>query len=81
MTGSPREGPRAPGVHYEISVEGGLDERWSAWFDGLSVTSDEPGRSTISGVVDDQSALHGLLGKIRDLGLTLISVRRIGWQP
>jgi hypothetical protein len=65
--------------HYQIRVEGVLDARWSAWFDGLGVTSDEPGQTTITGPVVDQASLHGLLTKIRDLGLPLISVHRI--QP
>jgi hypothetical protein len=63
-------------VHYEIRVNGVLGSRWSAWFDGLQVTSDEHGQTTIAGPVADQAALHGLLAKIRDLGLELLSVRR-----
>jgi hypothetical protein len=64
-------------VHYEIRVRGVLDDGWSAWFDGLRVTSDEHGQTTIVGAVADKAALHGLLAKIRDLGLELLSVRRI----
>jgi hypothetical protein len=63
-------------VHYEIRVNGVLDGGWSAWFDGLQVTSDERGQTTIAGPVVDQAALHGLLAKVRDLGLELLSVRR-----
>jgi hypothetical protein len=63
-------------VHYEIRVNGVLDSGWSAWFDGLRVTSDQHGQTTIAGPVTDQAALHGLLAKIRDLGLELLSVRR-----
>jgi hypothetical protein len=63
-------------VHYEIRVRGVLDGGWSAWFDGLRVTSDEPGQTLIAGPVTDQAALHGLLAKIRDLGLELLEVRR-----
>jgi len=58
-----------PSAHYEITVRGILDPRWSAWFDGLHLTSDAAGRTTISGPVADQAALHGLLARIRDLGL------------
>jgi hypothetical protein len=59
---------------YEIRVKGILDERWTAWFEDLQVTSD--GEDTvIAGPVADQAALHGLLTKARDLGLFLISVR------
>jgi hypothetical protein len=64
-------------MHYEIRIQGVLDARWSAWFDGLRVSSDEPGQTTIAGPVGDQAALHGLLAKVRDLGLPLVSVRRI----
>ena len=65
-----------PPVRYEITVEGVLEPRWSAWFDGLQLASDAAGRTTITGPVADQAALHGLLTKIRDLGLTLLVVRR-----
>lgn len=67
--------PGGPG-RYEIRVDAVLDERWGDWFGGLQVSSD--GRQTvISGLLPDQPALHGLLAKIRDLGLSLISVRRL----
>jgi hypothetical protein len=63
--------------HYEIRVRGGLDRRWATWFDGmvLSTASDQGAdATTIRGPVPDQAALHGVLQKIRDLGLPLISV-------
>jgi hypothetical protein len=63
-------------VHYEIRVNGALDTGWSAWFDGLEVTSDDRGETVIAGPVTDQAALHGLLTKVRDLGLELLEVRR-----
>jgi hypothetical protein len=63
-------------VHYEIRVNGVLDSRWSAWFDGLQLTSDQSGQTSIAGPVTDQAALHGLLAKVRDLGLELLEVRR-----
>lgn len=63
-------------MHYEIWVRGVLDSGWSAWFDGLQVTSDERGQTVIAGSVVDQAALHGLLAKVRDLGLELLEVRR-----
>jgi hypothetical protein len=63
-------------VHYEIRVNGVLGHGWSAWFDGLQVTSDERGQTTIAGPIADQAALHGLLAKVRDLGLELLEVRR-----
>jgi hypothetical protein len=62
--------------HYQIRVKGVLDGRWSAWFDGLQVTSDQRGQTSIAGRVTDQTALHGLLAKVRDLGLELLEVRR-----
>jgi hypothetical protein len=63
-------------AQYEIRIEGVLDSRWADWFGGLHVQSD--GRQTvISGLLADQPALHGLLVKVRDLGLCLISVRRL----
>ena len=65
-------------VRYEIRVEGVLDAGWSAWFDGMEVAGDERSRqTTITGPVVDQAALHGLLAKVLDLGLPLISVRRL----
>jgi hypothetical protein len=63
-------------VHYEIRVNGVLDSGWSAWFDGLQVISDQHGQTIIAGPIADQAALHGLLAKIRDLGLELLEVRR-----
>ncbi len=61
---------------YEIRVDGVLDGRWAAWFEGLHVRNDGS-QTLISGQVADQAALHGVLNKIRDLGLVLISVSRL----
>lgn len=61
---------------YEIRVKGILDGRWAAWFEDLQVSSDGE-ESVISSTVADQAALHGLLAKVRDLGLFLISVRHL----
>ncbi len=61
---------------YEIRVKGVLDGRWSEWFDGMTVSSDASGETTLTGPVADQAALHGLLTKVRDLGIPLVSVRR-----
>jgi len=61
---------------YEIRVEGLLDSRWEAWFSGLQFKTDGA-QTVISGLLPDQPALHGLLAKIRDLGLCLISVRQL----
>jgi hypothetical protein len=65
-----------PPAHYEIRVEGVLGERWTGWSEGLQVSS-EAGETIISGPVADQPALDGVLVKIRDLGMCLISVRRL----
>ncbi|MDQ3910216.1 MAG: hypothetical protein M3305_00185 [Actinomycetota bacterium] len=63
---------------YEIEVKGVLDGRWSEWFDGMTLRSDDSsGQTTSSGSVADQAALHGLLNKVRDLGLPLLAVRRL----
>jgi hypothetical protein len=59
---------------YEIRVHGHLEERWSAWFDGMELVLADDGSTLIRGQVADQSALHGLIQKVRDLGLPLISV-------
>jgi hypothetical protein len=61
---------------YQIRVKGYLDNSWSDWFEGLSMTHEEDGTTVLTGPVADQPALHGLLIKIRDLGLPLISVNR-----
>jgi len=63
-------------ARYEIRVAGVLDVRWAAWFGGLQISGEDE-ETVICGLVADQSALHGLLTKVRDLGLCLISVRRL----
>ena len=62
---------------YEIRLKGHLEARWAAWFDGLSLTQESDGTTVIRGSVIDQAALHGLLSKVRDLGLPLIAVAQI----
>ena len=64
--------------YYEIKVKGHLDQRWSDWFAGLKLTHLEGNESLLSGPLPDQAALHGLLERIRDLNLTLISVNYSG---
>lgn len=61
---------------YEIRVDGRLSPRWGSWFDGLTITDEGDGTTRISGPVVDQAALHGLLQKLRDLGITLLSLSR-----
>ena len=68
-------------MDYEIRVRGALGTDWSAWFEGLHITSEEQGQTTIAGPIADQAALHGLLAKIRDLGLELLEVRRTAPNP
>jgi hypothetical protein len=70
----PQPGPAI----YQIKVKGHLADHWSDWFDGMQITIDpEEGETILSGAVVDQAALHGLLIKVRDLGLTLLSLNRI----
>jgi hypothetical protein len=70
-------GPDGDAGRYEIRLHGRLDGRWAAWFDGMSLTHDGDGSTVISGPVADQAALHGVLQKLRDTGLPLVSVRRV----
>jgi hypothetical protein len=65
---------------YELRVAGHLDGRWSAWFEGWDVSQEPDGTTTLRGEVADQAALHGLLGRIRDLGATLLSVEATSSQ-
>ena len=61
---------------YEIRVEGYLSDRWSAWFDGLSIQNEPNGESKLTGLLSDQAALYGVLAKIHNLNLVLVSVVR-----
>jgi hypothetical protein len=61
-------------MYCSITVKGHLDQRWSEWFDGLTITHLENGASVLTGHLPDQAALHGMLTKVHDLGLSLISV-------
>ncbi len=69
MKGSP--------INYEIRVEGLIDVRWTEWFNGMDITYANNTETILTGQLPDQTALHGILEKIRDLGLNLISVSRI----
>jgi hypothetical protein len=66
---------------YEIRIKGHLDDRWADWFDGLTITLEENGDTLLTGPVTDQAALHGLLKKVRDLGLPLVSVSPVEPGP
>lgn len=72
----PTREPAQPPI-YQIRIAGHLGPEWSDWFDGLRITLEEGGETTLTGPVDDQAALHGLLRKVRDLGLPLLSLMQL----
>jgi hypothetical protein len=74
-------GDRPEAGRYEIRLAGHLDARWAAWFDGLDVSQEGEGTTLISGPIADQAALYGLLQRVRDLGLPLVSVTRDETDP
>jgi hypothetical protein len=61
----------------EIRIKGRIDEHWSDWFEGLTITYTDQGETLLTGEVADQAALYGLLAKLRDLGLALVSVEQV----
>ncbi len=71
---------RHPGEYYKIVVKGHLENHWSQWFEDMAIQNLPDGETVLSGVVADQAMLHGLLAKIRDLGLPLISVQRLEYE-
>ena len=68
-------------VVYQIRIKGHLGYRWTDWFEGLTITLEEDGDTLLTGPVVDQAALHGLLKKVRDLGMPLLSVNSVGAGP
>ena len=66
---------------YEIRIQGHLGSRWANWFEGMSLSTDSDGTTVFEGSVVDQAALHGLLAKLRDIGLPLLSVTQLDTQP
>jgi hypothetical protein len=72
-TRNPKTDPSQPMV-YQIRIEGHLGQHWSDWFGGLTITLEDNGETLLTGPVVDQAALHGLLKKVRDLGMPLLSV-------
>jgi hypothetical protein len=62
---------------YQIRIKGHLGPQWTGWFEGLTITLEEGGETLLTGPVVDQAALHGLLRKVRDLGMPLISAIRV----
>ncbi len=65
----------------EIRIRGHIDEHWSDWFENLTITHTEQGETILNGLVVDQAALHGLLAKLRDLGLSILSVNAMETEP
>jgi len=68
---------KAESLIYQIRIKGHLDRKWADWFCGLSITSLENGETLLTGLVLDQAMLHGLLRKVRDVGLPLVAVMRV----
>jgi len=64
-------------MFYEIRIEGHIGDSWSSWFAGLTIRHDECGETVLTGPLVDEAALHGVLAKIRDLGLPLVAVKRV----
>ena len=82
MSGRTRiEGTGREAGRYEVRIKGHLDTRWAAWFDGLGLSHQSDGTTIIHGPIADQAALHGLLQKVRDTGLALVSVIRVDPEP
>ena len=78
MSGTPPStGSRPEPDRYEIRLAGHLHPRWTAWFDGLTLTHEKDGTTVLRGPIADQAALHGVLQKVRDLGVPLISVNDV----
>jgi hypothetical protein len=72
----PKSDPDQP-TSYQIRIKGHLGQQWTDWFEGLTITLEEEGETLLTGQVIDQAALHGLLKKVRDLGMPLLSVNRV----
>jgi hypothetical protein len=73
---NPKSGPSQPMI-YQIRIKGHLGSQWTDWFEGLTITQEENGETLLAGPVVDDAALHGLLKKVRDLGMPLLSVHRV----
>jgi hypothetical protein len=77
---NPKTDPSQP-VVYQIRIKGQLDSQWTDWFGGLTITLEDNGDTLLTGPVVDQAALHGLLKKVRDLGMPLVSVSPVEPGP
>lgn len=73
---NPKTDPNEP-IVYQIRLQGHLSRQWAEWFGGLTITLEDNGETLLTGLVADQAALHGLLKKVRDLGMPLVSVNRV----
>jgi hypothetical protein len=73
---NPKSDPNQPMI-YQIRIKGHLGHQWTDWFEGLTITLEENGETLLTGPVIDDAALHGLLKKVRDLGMPLLSVHRV----
>ena len=73
---NPKSNPGQP-IVYQIRIKGHLGRQWTDWFEGMTITLEDNGETLLTGPVADQAALHGLLKKVRDLGMPLLSVNRI----
>ena len=78
---APEPGSDQDPPQYEIRVAGHLAPHWSGWFDGLTVSTEDDGTTVIRGPVVDQAALHGLMQKLRDVGIPLIALTQIPGEP
>lgn len=80
---NPREHNRdaAQPIAYQIRLQGHLSSQWAEWFEGLTITLEEDGNTLLAGPVIDQAALHGILKKVRDLGMPLLAVHALGSGP
>ena len=76
----PTTNPSQP-VVYQIRIKGHLSRQWTDWFEGLTITLEKDGNTLLTGPVIDQAALHGLLKKVRDLGMPLVSVSPVEPDP
>lgn len=73
---NPKTDPDQPSI-YQIRIKGHLSDQWTVWFEGLTITLEENGDTLLTGPVVDQAELHGLLKKVRDLGLPLVSIHYV----
>jgi hypothetical protein len=78
--GDQKTNPSEPMV-YQIRIKGHLGREWTDWFEGLTITLEEDGNTLLTGLVVDQAALHGLLKRVRDLGMPLVSVSPLEHSP